>query len=71
MLSFLFIYIYIYIIFVASGIIHRDIKSDNVLVFSLSGKESVCAKLTDFGSARNAKSHIDNVGRVQLGADRG
>ena len=53
-----------------SGIIHRDVKSDNVLVFSLSAREVVCAKLTDFGSARAAKAHIDATGKVQLGADR-
>jgi serine/threonine protein kinase len=51
-----------------SGIIHRDIKSDNVLVFSLSPLETVCAKLTDFGSARAGKAHIDTTGQIQLGS---
>jgi serine/threonine protein kinase len=52
-----------------SGIIYRDIKSDNVLVFSLSPRETVCAKLTDFGSARAGKAHIDAAGHIQLGSN--
>eukprot|EP01108_Squamamoeba_japonica_P006211 TRINITY_DN49_c0_g1_i2.p1 TRINITY_DN49_c0_g1~~TRINITY_DN49_c0_g1_i2.p1 ORF type:complete len:758 (-),score=492.97 TRINITY_DN49_c0_g1_i2:68-2341(-) len=51
----------------SSGILHRDIKSENVLVYSLSATETTCAKLTDFGSARNAKAHIDASGHVMLG----
>jgi serine/threonine protein kinase len=37
-----------------SGIVHRDLKTDNVLVFSLSESETVLAKLTDFGTAVDA-----------------
>ena len=49
----------------------NNCRSENVLVYSLSASETVCAKLTDFGSARNAKGHIDENGRVVMGnADR-
>ncbi|BFU18299.1 tyrosine kinase, putative [Entamoeba histolytica HM-1:IMSS-B] len=34
-------------------IIHRDIKGENVLVYSLNPHSSVCGKLTDFGTCRN------------------
>ena len=37
----------------ANGIMHRDIKPDNVLVFSLDEELTVNGKLTDFGSSRN------------------
>ncbi|EMS13490.1 serine/threonine kinase, putative [Entamoeba histolytica HM-3:IMSS] len=37
-----------------NGILHRDIKPENILIMSLdTNNVSVCAKLTDFGSARN------------------
>ncbi|EDR23983.1 protein serine/threonine kinase, putative [Entamoeba dispar SAW760] len=37
-----------------NGILHRDIKPENILIMSLDTiNVSVCAKLTDFGSARN------------------
>ena len=36
-----------------NGILHRDIKPDNVLVFSLDEILTVNGKLTDFGSSRN------------------
>ncbi|ELP93769.1 protein serine/threonine kinase, putative [Entamoeba invadens IP1] len=45
----------------ANGIIHRDIKSDNILVFSLDGGVDVNAKLTDFGSSRNVNSLKNNM----------
>ncbi|ELP85303.1 hypothetical protein EIN_085250 [Entamoeba invadens IP1] len=34
-------------------IIHRDVKGENVLVFSLNQFSTVCGKLTDFGTCRN------------------
>ncbi|ELP86252.1 serine-threonine protein kinase, putative [Entamoeba invadens IP1] len=34
-------------------IIHRDIKGDNVLIFSIEPRASVCAKLSDFGTTRD------------------
>ncbi|ELP95045.1 protein serine/threonine kinase, putative [Entamoeba invadens IP1] len=37
----------------SNGIMHRDIKSDNFLVFSMNENLTVNCKLTDFGSSRN------------------
>ena len=34
-------------------ILHRDVKGENLLVFSLNPHSPVCAKLTDFGTCRN------------------
>ena len=36
----------------SNGILHRDIKSDNVLIVSMN-ENDICAKLTDFGASRN------------------
>ncbi|ELP84368.1 serine/threonine protein kinase, putative [Entamoeba invadens IP1] len=44
-----------------NGILHRDIKPDNILVFSLDVIEKMNAKLTDFGSARNVNLLMTNM----------
>ncbi|KAL7720188.1 Tyrosine protein kinase TXK [Entamoeba marina] len=44
-----------------NGILHRDIKPDNVLVTSLSNNILVNAKLTDFGSSRNVNMLMTNM----------
>ncbi|ELP86900.1 protein serine/threonine kinase, putative [Entamoeba invadens IP1] len=44
-----------------NGILHRDIKPDNILAFSLDVNEKVNAKLTDFGSARNVNLLMTNM----------
>ncbi|ELP92435.1 serine/threonine protein kinase HT1, putative [Entamoeba invadens IP1] len=44
-----------------NGILHRDIKPDNLLMFSLDCNEKVNAKLTDFGSARNVNMLMTNM----------
>ncbi|ELP83899.1 protein kinase domain containing protein, partial [Entamoeba invadens IP1] len=44
-----------------NGILHRDIKPDNTLVFSLDLNEKVNAKLTDFGASRNINMMMTNM----------
>ena len=45
----------------ANGVLHRDIKPDNVLVFSLDEVLNVNGKLTDFGSSRNINMLMTNM----------
>ncbi|KAL7717799.1 Protein kinase domain containing protein [Entamoeba marina] len=44
----------------SNGILHRDIKPDNLLVTSLEENVPVNAKLTDFGSSRNINILMNN-----------
>ena len=45
----------------SNGILHRDIKPDNVLVFSIDEVIGVNGKLTDFGSSRNVNLLMTNM----------
>ncbi|ELP83811.1 protein kinase domain containing protein, partial [Entamoeba invadens IP1] len=45
----------------SNDILHRDIKPDNVLVFSLDLNNKVNAKLTDFGASRNVNMLMTNM----------
>ena len=44
-----------------NGILHRDIKPDNILVFSMDDVIDVNGKLTDFGSSRNINMLMTNM----------
>ncbi|ELP86262.1 protein serine/threonine kinase, putative [Entamoeba invadens IP1] len=44
-----------------NGILHRDIKPDNMLVLIVDANVRVNAKLTDFGSARNINLMMTNM----------
>ncbi|EMD45197.1 serine/threonine kinase, putative [Entamoeba histolytica KU27] len=45
----------------SNGILHRDIKPDNILIFSLEEGVAVNTKLTDFGSSRNFNLLLTNI----------
>ena len=45
----------------ANSVLSRDIKPDNVLVFSLDEEVGVNGKLTDFGSSRNINMLMTNM----------
>ncbi|ELP92040.1 protein serine/threonine kinase, putative [Entamoeba invadens IP1] len=44
-----------------NGILHRDIKPDNILIVNLEDGIEVNAKLTDFGSSRNINMLMTNM----------
>ncbi|ELP92893.1 protein serine/threonine kinase, putative [Entamoeba invadens IP1] len=44
-----------------NGIVHRDIKPDNLIMFLLEMNERVNAIMTDFGSARNINMMMKNM----------
>lgn len=51
-----------------NGVLYRDLKPDNLLVFSVSHNASVNVKLSDFGTSitvddvKSARKHTGNVG---------
>ncbi|ELP93256.1 protein serine/threonine kinase, putative [Entamoeba invadens IP1] len=45
----------------SNGVLHRDIKPDNVLLFDKTNIVSTNAKLSDFGSSRNINLFISNM----------
>ena len=50
-----------------SGIIHRDLKSDNFLVVSLDPHSEVCAKLSDFGLTRDFNRFQSEMAKTVAG----
>ena len=48
-------------------ILHRDIKGENLLVYSLNAQSPVCAKLTDFGTCRNISERALSVKELTAG----
>ncbi|KAH3756150.1 tyrosine protein kinase [Pelomyxa schiedti] len=42
-----------------SGIVHRDLKIDNVLVSSIDETSTVCSKISDFGTTRDIQTSKD------------
>ncbi|ELP92393.1 protein kinase domain containing protein, partial [Entamoeba invadens IP1] len=44
-----------------NGILHRDVKPANLLIFSYDLEETILAKLTDFGSSRNLNQLMTNM----------
>jgi serine/threonine protein kinase len=45
----------------ASGILHRDFKPENLLIFSLTETAEVLAKLADFGASRMLVTDATNI----------
>ncbi|EMD42521.1 protein tyrosine kinase domain containing protein [Entamoeba histolytica KU27] len=46
-----------------NDILHRDLKTDNVLVYSINPYDQVTSKVTDFGTSR---SFIESSGKIEL-----
>ncbi|ELP94034.1 tyrosine kinase, putative, partial [Entamoeba invadens IP1] len=44
-----------------NGVLHRDIKPDNILIFSFEDNIVANSKLTDFGSSRNINLMLTNM----------
>ncbi|ELP89742.1 serine-threonine protein kinase, putative [Entamoeba invadens IP1] len=50
-----------------SQFLHRDIKGENVLVYSLNHNNTVCGKLTDFGTCRSISESALNIKELSSG----